>query len=73
MQDLRAAIDERGQNPPPFPVGRFSSRGIVICAGGQRYFTCAWILISVLQRALGTKLPIQVWHLGRSEIDRRLP
>lgn len=69
MQDLRAAVDGRLRNPPSFPDDRFAGRGIVICAGGQRYFTCAWILISVLRRALKTALPIQVWHLGRNEMS----
>jgi hypothetical protein len=72
MQDLHAAIDERLRDPPSFPEDRFAGRGIVICAGGQRYFTCAWILISVLRRALKTKLPIQVWHLGRSEMSEAM-
>jgi hypothetical protein len=72
MQDLRTAIDERLGNPPSFPEGRFAGRGIVICAGGQRYFTCAWILIAVLQRALKTTLPIQVWHLGRNELSEAM-
>ena len=72
MQDLRAAIDERLRNPPPFPQDRFAGRGIVICAGGQRYFTCAWVLISILRRVHQTKLPIQVWHLGRSEMSEAM-
>src|SRR5262245_48133431 len=72
MQDLRIAIDERLRNPPLPPEDRFAGRGIVICAGGQRYFTCAWILIALLQRALGTKLPIQVWHLGRIEMSESM-
>jgi hypothetical protein len=72
MQDLRAAIDERLVNPPAFPEGRFAGQGIVICAGGQRYFTCAWILISVLRRALKTRLPIQLWHLGRGELSEAM-
>ena len=72
MQDLRAAIDERLGDPPAFPEGRFAGRGIVTCAGGQRYFTCAWILITVLRRALKTQLPIQVWHLGRNEMSEAM-
>lgn len=44
----------------------------MICAGGQRYFTCAWILISVLRRVHQTKLPIQVWHLGRKEMSEAM-
>jgi hypothetical protein len=72
MQHLREAIEERLRDPPPFPEERFSGRGIVICAGGLRYFTCAWVLISILRRVHQTKLPIQVWHLGRNEISEAM-
>lgn len=53
---------------PPFPKRRFSGRGIVICAGGARYFACAWVCIRML-RHLGCELPIELWHLGRHEVD----
>lgn len=46
----------------PFPA-RFSGRGIVICAGGVNYFTCAWININMLRRN-GCTLPIEVWYSG---------
>ena len=72
MQHLREAIEERLRDPPPFPEERFAGRGIVICAGGQRYFTCAWVLISILRRVHQTKLPIQVWHLGRNEMSEAM-
>jgi alpha 1,2-mannosyltransferase len=72
MQDLRAAIAERLCNPPIFPEGRFAGRGIVTCAGGQRYFACAWVLISILRHVYRTNLPIQVWHLGRNEMSEAM-
>ena len=72
MQDFRAAIEQRLRHQPPFPEERFAGRGIVICAGGQRYFTCAWVLISILRSVHQTKLPIQVWHLGRSEMSEAM-
>jgi ADP-heptose:LPS heptosyltransferase len=46
-------------------------RGIVICGGGVRYFTCAWVCINML-RQLGCKLPVEVWHLGRSEMSKAM-
>jgi hypothetical protein len=49
----------------------FTGRGIVICGGGLRYFTCAWVCINIL-RQLRCKLPIQLWHLGSSELPDRL-
>jgi hypothetical protein len=51
-----------------FPADRFAGRGIVICAGGTRLFTCAWIAIALLRRHLACTLPIEVWHLGPEEM-----
>ncbi len=52
---------------PGYPADRFQGRGIVVCAGGRRYFTNAWICAHIL-RHLGCKLPIQFWHLGDREM-----
>lgn len=41
-------------------------RGIVVCAGGSRLLTCAWVLVSRL-RALGCALPVELWALGAVE------
>lgn len=43
-------------------------RGIVICAGGVRLFTNAWVCIHMLRR-LGCTLPIELWHSGTTELD----
>lgn len=48
----------------------FAGRGIVICAGGSRLFTCAWLLIAFLRRELGCTLPIEVWHIGPEELGQ---
>ncbi len=52
---------------PRYP-GRYEGRGIVICGGGVRYFTNAWVCINMLRR-LECRLPIQLWHLGTPEMD----
>ncbi len=52
---------------PPYP-GHFRNRGIVTCAGGVKYLTCAWVQIAMLRR-LGCTLPIEVWYLGEEERD----
>jgi glycosyltransferase involved in cell wall biosynthesis len=54
----------------PYP-GTFAGRGIVICGGGTKYFSNAWVCIKML-RHLGCSLPIQLWHLGREEMDWRM-
>lgn len=55
----------------PYPENRFSGQGIVLCGGGIRYFTNAWIAISLL-RHVGVTLPIQFWYLGPTEMDPRM-
>ena len=64
--------DEVIERAEPYPAHRFQGRGIVTCAGGPRYFTCAWVLVRVLRDILKTPLPIQVWHRGAAEIDPRM-
>jgi hypothetical protein len=54
-------------NLPPYPEGKFSGRGVVICAGGHRLFTNGWVAMRIL-RMHDVDLPIQFWHLD-SEID----
>lgn len=51
-----------------YPLDRFEGRGLIVCAGGARMFTCAWVLLCLLRRILGCHLPIEVWHLGEEEI-----
>jgi ADP-heptose:LPS heptosyltransferase len=46
-------------------------RGIVICGGGAKYFPGAWVCINMLRR-LGCRLPIQLWYLGKKELDSRM-
>lgn len=51
----------------PYPKS-YEGRGIVICAGGRKYLTTAWVCINML-RDLKCQLPIQVWYLGEKEMD----
>ena len=67
-QDLKAQLAEAASADTPFPEHRFAGRGIVICAGGARLFTCAWVAIALLRRHLACTLPIEVWHLGPDEM-----
>lgn len=55
---------------PDYPGG-FGGRGILIPGGGVKYFTNAWVALRML-RKLGCTLPIQIWHLGATEIDDRM-
>jgi len=67
--DHKALLAACLAQPAPFPADRFDGRGIVICAGGVRMFTCAWVLLSILRQKLGCRLPIQLWHLGAAELS----
>lgn len=60
------------QGIQPMPSDTFSGRGVVICAGGPRIFTNAYVLIHVLRRHLGCRLPIEVWHFGPAELSPRM-
>ena len=51
----------------PYP-DKYQGKGIVICAGGVKYLTCAWVCINMLRKH-GCQLPIQVWYLGEDEGD----
>jgi glycosyltransferase involved in cell wall biosynthesis len=64
--------DEAKASAPAYPTNRFSGRGIVVCAGGARFFTCAWVLLRVLREVLKCSLPVQVWHMGPQEMDWRM-
>jgi hypothetical protein len=62
-----SAIDAAIGLPPPSskPV---EGRGIVIAAGGAKYFPGAWVCIRTL-RDQGCRLPVELWHCGEEEID----
>ena len=55
---------------PGYPGG-CEGRGIVISGGGVKYFPGVWVCINMLRR-LGCSLPIQIWHLGKKEMDARM-
>jgi ADP-heptose:LPS heptosyltransferase len=62
----QAAVDYIARIPPC--PDRFADRGIVICGGGVRMFANAWVCIHML-RKVGCTLPIELWHLGKVEMD----
>jgi len=70
LQSAGMACERFVRSIPPCP-DRYSGRGVVICGGGVKYFTNAWVCINMLRR-LGCRLPIQLWHLGRKELDERM-
>jgi hypothetical protein len=69
-QTFRRESEKFIKNIPDYP-DHFSGSGIIICAGGMKYITCAWVCIHML-RKLGCRLPIQVWYLGKRELNCRI-
>ncbi len=64
--------DEAIRTAPPYPARQFGGAGIVIVAGGPRYYTNAWVGLTMLRRVLGCRLPIQLWYLGPTEMSPRM-
>lgn len=67
---FRRASERFIRTIPEYP-GRFAGTGIIICAGGTKYLACAWVCINML-RKLGCHLPIEVWHLGKKELNTKI-
>ncbi len=70
IHEAGIAWDHAIERLPPRP-GSFNGRGIVICGGGVRYFTNAWVCIHRL-RASGCRLPVELWFWGRGELDQQM-
>ncbi|MEP6564102.1 MAG: hypothetical protein ABJB10_03120 [Mesorhizobium sp.] len=56
-------------NQPALPYLAYDGRGIVICAGGARMVTNAWVLVWLLRKTLHCRLPVEIWHLGPDEMS----
>lgn len=67
----RAMLDAVCRADFSHPQTRFSGRGIVICAGGERYLPSVYVLVRLL-RHLRCTLPVEVWHLGPGEMPDRM-
>jgi alpha 1,2-mannosyltransferase len=70
MAALKLEWQQHMQTVEPYP-GRFQGNGIVMCAGGLAYFTCALISIRIL-RENGCSLPIEVWYYGKELNDEAI-
>lgn len=68
LTKYQGLADEALANIPEFRPEQHQGKGVVICAGGPRYFTNAYVAAKML-RHQGCELPIQFWHLGVVEMD----
>ena len=67
LSNAGCACEEYLRSIGDYP-GTFRGKGIVLCAGGTRYFTGAWVCVHMLRR-LGCHLPVEFWHIGPKELD----
>lgn len=68
---FRQMFDEVARSLPTPPSWE-SDRGIVICAGGWRFFASLYVTVRLI-RYVGCELPIQIWYLGDwGEFDPRM-
>ena len=65
---MNEKVRELRSSSPPHNIG---GRGVVICAGGMKYFACAWVCINMLRRR-GCQLPVELWHLGPGELSEKM-
>ncbi|HWX20675.1 MAG TPA: glycosyltransferase family 9 protein [Candidatus Binatia bacterium] len=70
IHEAGLACSEFIKTIPQYPA-LYDGRGIVMCGGGVRYFTCAWVCINILRR-VGCKLPIEFWYLGPREVSKHM-
>ena len=61
--ELMAACSRAADKQPSF-----AGRGIVVCAGGARILTNAYVLVRMLRDTLDCTLPIEIWHMGSMEM-----
>jgi len=71
FQDYQNKAQEVMRSTSPYPRNKYKGRGIVMCAGGQTYFTCAYVAVRRL-RELGCKLPVEFWYLGPYEMNKEM-
>lgn len=64
---LMNALISKQHTPPQYQY----DRGIVIGAGGAKYFGCAFACFYIL-RKLGCRLPVEFWYLDEYEMDNRM-
>lgn len=70
IENATAVAEKVIKNMPEYPP-LHRGKGIVICGGGVKYFTNAWVCVNMLRR-LGCELPIQLWFLGTRELDEAM-
>ncbi|WP_256007261.1 alpha-1,3-mannosyltransferase family protein [Pedobacter deserti] len=67
VERIRISWTEFTKEIVPYP-NTSAGNGVVICAGGARYYICAWVLINVL-RVKGCTLPIEIWYVENELSD----
>jgi hypothetical protein len=66
LDNYKRMLDKFALSTPPYPDGRFDGRGVVICAGGEKYLRNAWVCVNML-RHVNCSLPVELWYIGEGE------
>jgi hypothetical protein len=69
LTEIHRQQDEAIATIEPYPAERFTGRGIVMLAGSETYFTCAWVNLTLLRTWLGCDLPVELWYIGAHEMS----
>lgn len=82
LQELQNIIREFIKNPrinhsndcvnPIEILNSWTGAGIVTVSGGITYLVNTYISLKYIRRILNSSMPIEVWHLGKKEIDSDL-
>jgi hypothetical protein len=54
-----------------YPSERFKGKGIVVCGGGPKYYPSLYVNLRLL-RLIGCQLPVEVYYIGRKEMDFKM-
>lgn len=66
--NVKERVTEFLNNIPTYP-NRFKGRGIVICAGGEKYIYDTYRILRILRDKLGCTLPIEWFYVGTEELN----
>jgi hypothetical protein len=51
---------------------KWNGKGIVIPSGGKLYLSNAYMNIKYIRNNINCKIPIEIWYLGKKEINKKL-
>ncbi len=71
VEAIKGGAKDVVSNIGSIPITRGGRRGVVVCAGGTRYFTNAWVMLKLLRKH-ECSLPVEMWVFDDSELDESM-